>query len=880
MNERIDSIYDLQKIQQETQSVLDALAKVEANMEKLTGKNISIAGGSKDISTVKEATAALNQLSDAQVKSATIKRQGIEVGSQLYKSLEAEKQAYKELKKEVDISIQKDNEKLSAYKRLEAEAKIATNEFKNLAATYGVESEQAQKAGARAGELNAKLKEIDATVHLHQRNVGNYKDALGQTADTQLGLISRMRAMKEELVALDQAGQGNTARAKQLTKEYGLLRDSMADVQARSKFWADDYRWLTATTQAVQGLVGAYSAFTGIMMLAGDENEDLQKSMRKLQSLMVIMMGIQQMSNALNKDSMVIQAKNVIVDKARAFWTGMVSAATVKGTIATKAATSAEYLLAAAKKASMGLWGLLAAAIAAGVKIYSTAISRTKEMREAQVQSGDQLAIIKQRILEFTEALDTSNESLYGFVDNMQKLGQTKLAFWGELAGRLEEVVEAQKVLEQLPPMMGTRETRKELEAMAKQAVAMAANFDKMNKDEIATFIINLQTLSDKYQQQAKTGGLMGESLELQKRAVDQIITALTVKVQVTEANNKSTKEATKSTKEFADATRIAMADLQPSQEYYKKMWDESLAKIQQATEGLTEYEGEVQEVAMATRTWADESRKIMDELPIDWDKLIDKAEKYAGAVTGILSNVSTIIQANAEADTKVIDSEYQKQQAALQRKLDEGIISQAEYDQQRLGLENDYTNQKKELDKKEFQRKKALALAESIINQTLALIKVWSSDGSTLEKVLYSALAASEFAALVAQLKAQSPGYAKGRDGGPAEFAKVGEQGFEYIRTATGYFKTPNTSTLTYLPAGADVIPHPEAVKLESIMSQRIKPLPDRVLSTDQQGWQEVKKAIMNKKEVHINISKSGVSDLIRAGHNWTKHINDNVKL
>ena len=53
----------------------------------------------------------------------------------------------------------------------------------------------------------------------------------------------------------------------------------------------------------LNGLSGAVTAGTGVMSLFVGENEELARVQTRLQSVMAITMGIQQVFNALNKDS-------------------------------------------------------------------------------------------------------------------------------------------------------------------------------------------------------------------------------------------------------------------------------------------------------------------------------------------------------------------------------------------------------------------------------------------------------------------------------------------------------------------------------------------------------------------------------------------------
>ena len=77
------------------------------------------------------------------------------------------------------------------------------------------------------------------------------------------------------------------------------------------------------------------------------------------------------------------------------------------------------------------------------------------------------------------------------------------------------------------------------------------------------------------------------------------------------------------------------------------------------------------------------------------------------------------------------------------------------------------------------------------------------------------AAIAATGAAELAAVIATPLPQYAKGRKGGKAEHAIVGEIGQEAIVTTDGKVTlTPSTPSLAYIPQGADVIPHNELIK------------------------------------------------------------------
>jgi hypothetical protein len=60
---------------------------------------------------------------------------------------------------------------------------------------------------------------------------------------------------------------------------------------------------LDAITDAAQGIVGGFTAVQGVMALVGDENEEVQKTLLKVQGALAALNGLQAVANTLNKES-------------------------------------------------------------------------------------------------------------------------------------------------------------------------------------------------------------------------------------------------------------------------------------------------------------------------------------------------------------------------------------------------------------------------------------------------------------------------------------------------------------------------------------------------------------------------------------------------
>lgn len=90
---------------------------------------------------------------------------------------------------------------------------------------------------------------------------------------------------------------------KQMQLQAARLTDAMADAQAQARILSHDNAGLQGVISAASGVAGAFSAAQGAVGLFSDENEELQKIMVKVQSVMAVTMGLQQVANTLNKDS-------------------------------------------------------------------------------------------------------------------------------------------------------------------------------------------------------------------------------------------------------------------------------------------------------------------------------------------------------------------------------------------------------------------------------------------------------------------------------------------------------------------------------------------------------------------------------------------------
>lgn len=192
-------------------------------------------------------------------------------------------------------------------------------------------------------------KASDALV-AEERAMRQNEEAARKNEATHTSLRTQLRQCREALVEMEMAGQRGTKEYAEMQAEAARLTDAMADAQAQANILAHDQAGMQGLISGLSGVSGAFSAAQGAVALFAGENEDLQKIMLKVQSLMSITVGLQQVQQTLNKDSAFTL---VTLNGIKQWWNKILAA----GTTATTADTAAQVANTAAQTASTAAAG-------------------------------------------------------------------------------------------------------------------------------------------------------------------------------------------------------------------------------------------------------------------------------------------------------------------------------------------------------------------------------------------------------------------------------------------------------------------------------------------------------------------------------------------
>ena len=207
-------------------------------------------------------------------------------------------------KKTVDELIEDEKKLTSVMKAGKNEVSAATGSYNALTQEMSalkkvwkeVTSEaERDRIGKRIAEINVQLKAMDASIGNFQRNVGDYEGAIRRAFTTPQ---QEIKALRVQLAGLTEG-----------TKEYNEVFQRMADLTTKVQKQQELLKYSSADLGNILGnvagvassVVGGFSAINAAMGLMGDESEDVQKAMLKVQRLMAMVQGLSALEGLKDK---------------------------------------------------------------------------------------------------------------------------------------------------------------------------------------------------------------------------------------------------------------------------------------------------------------------------------------------------------------------------------------------------------------------------------------------------------------------------------------------------------------------------------------------------------------------------------------------------
>lgn len=210
-----------------------------------------------------------------------------------------------------------------------------------------------------------------------------------KTATSTKRLSLELRELLDAMAHMRLEGKQNTREYQEMADKAATLSDTIGDLRTQTNILAHDDAGLQGVMSGINGLSGMFTVATGIMGTFASENEDLIKVQTRVQSVMAVTMGLQQVFNTLNKDS---AFRLVTVRKAKDLLTAANTRLAVSLGISNAAATALMATL------TLGLSLVVTGLVVAWNKYSDAQEKAAEKARElVEIESSGRAQMVKTR---------------------------------------------------------------------------------------------------------------------------------------------------------------------------------------------------------------------------------------------------------------------------------------------------------------------------------------------------------------------------------------------------------------------------------------------------------------------------------------------------
>lgn len=413
-------IEEQRKVIDGVNSDLDRMQRKLQTMKPGAGQQELLAEISACKKVLAEETGALQQLEKEHQQA----KQGVAQLEQEYRKISISEEQAAAANKSLTDKIR---EQKAVVKQVEADVRALQKAYEQAA--------PGNAQGAALAELNAAKKALQEDKNI----LASLTEEQERNRDSNKRLSRQLRELQNDMARMRLNGEQNTEEYRQMAQKAAQLSDTLGDLRAQTNILANDDANLQGFISGVNGLSGAFTTATGVMSLFAGENENLMKVQARVQSVMAITMGLQQVFNALNKDS---AFRLVTVTKVK----NLLTAANYR--LATSLGISNAAATALMATLTLGLSVVITGLIVAWNK-YSDAQEEAarKAQERVEIESQGRAEMIKTRF-----EIDSTRESLKNFTGSKEeekKKCEEMNRKYGEAFGYYDTVAQWYDVLTQ-----------------------------------------------------------------------------------------------------------------------------------------------------------------------------------------------------------------------------------------------------------------------------------------------------------------------------------------------------------------------------------------------------------------------------------------------
>ena len=244
-----------------------------------------------------------------------------------------------------------------------------------------------------------------------------------QSAKTIQETKKALRDLKSEALNLTEG----TAAFTRVATAAGQLQDKIGDLSATTKYLGDDLKNIKAISGIGQGIAAGFGVASGAAAIFGGENKKLQESMVRLQAIMAVMQGMEQIGIVLQKESAAMLGIQNATRKVAIFLTSEQAVAEAAEAAAAGTATIAQKALNLAMRANpIGILITLIVAGVAALTLWSNSSSKAAEAeKKANEEKKKSVELLKKQKEEHDKQNNYLSKELTGYYLLTEQLKKT-----------------------------------------------------------------------------------------------------------------------------------------------------------------------------------------------------------------------------------------------------------------------------------------------------------------------------------------------------------------------------------------------------------------------------------------------------------------------
>ena len=533
-------------------------------------------------------------------------------------------------------------------------------------------------------EFKDLTKEINAATiasKAYAESSDSLKRELSDT-NTEIGKLQR------SLNALEKAGETNTQTYKDLVasqdalkKKSGELTNTVKDLNAEIKNSGSDTRNLDKAVRAISTVASGYQVAQGALALYGGENKKFEQTLLKLNAVMAITQGLQQIQEELSK----------------------------RDSVFTQAAAKAKLLYASATRTATGaLNGFRVAMISLGIGAFIIAIGalvanwdrlkiaisgvigdldRMREAKKKEIEQSNELIKGLELELEYRVAIGEISEKKA--LEDKLKAQQDNLKL-KEQDLEIQKKIQAQVLKDSKTEIQVMNTKFNKLETYHKASQSMVLDQNKSTAEATAEYqrqAIVVKQIQDELDALNKPKKVQTDKVKELADEVDNLFKLRKLQREAEARHQAQLDELDRKERERLQST----ADFRKlkSAEYIAKLeaQDQREKAIREKSDDKRKVKEEAFRVARAERENADRERRLQAE------------QEHAEKVAFILQTLSGVADSIGNLASQAIQIRTQNEIQALENKRDKGLITEKQFERESAKIKTEAAKKQRAAD-------------------------------------------------------------------------------------------------------------------------------------------------------------------------------------